>query len=173
MGHLGADPEIRRTQDGRPIANMRMATSKTWRHKETGERKESTDWHTIVCFSEPLCKIIEEYLKKGSKIHVVGELRTRKWQDKDGNDRYSTEVVLSNFDGKLTMCDTKGSRPQASSESDYGSTSTRSATQEDHDRPNQSEFSEADYQQAKSGGSAPSFARDDMGDEVPFAPEWR
>lgn len=105
VGNLGADPEIKRTQDGRPIANLSVATSDTWRDKATGERKEKTEWHRVVIFSEGLCKIAEQYLKKGSKVYLEGQLQTRKWQDKDGKDRYSTEVVLQNFNSTLTMLD--------------------------------------------------------------------
>lgn len=107
IGNLGADPEIRRTQDGRPIANLRIATSESWRDKSTGERKEKTEWHTVVIFSEPLCKVAEQYLRKGSKVYIEGGLQTRKWQDKDGKDRYSTEVVLQGFNCALTMLDGK------------------------------------------------------------------
>ena len=108
IGNLGADPEIRRTQDGRPIANLRVATSETWRDKATGERREKTEWHRVVIFNEGLCRIAEQYLKKGSKIYLEGSLQTRKWQDKDGQDRYSTEVVLQGFNSQLTMLDRAG-----------------------------------------------------------------
>ena len=103
IGNLGADPEIRRTQDGRPIANLRIATSESWRDKATGERKEKTEWHRVVIFSEGLCKIVEQYLKKGSKVYIEGQLQTRKYNDKDGVEKYSTEVVLQNFNSTLTM----------------------------------------------------------------------
>ena len=105
VGNLGADPEIRRTQDGRPIANLSVATSETWRDKNSGERKEKTEWHRVVIFNEGLCKIAEQYLKKGSKVYLEGALQTRKWQDKDGKDKYSTEVVLQGFNSTLTMLD--------------------------------------------------------------------
>jgi single-strand DNA-binding protein len=105
VGSLGADPEIRRTQDGRPIANMRIATSETWRDRNSGERKEKTEWHSVVCFSEGLCKVVEQYVKKGSKVYVEGALQTRKWQDQSGNDRYSTEVILQGFNSTLTLLD--------------------------------------------------------------------
>ncbi|MFN0263586.1 single-stranded DNA-binding protein [Tepidamorphus sp. 3E244] len=105
IGNLGRDPEIRRTQDGRPIANLRIATSETWRDKNSGERRERTEWHTVVIFSEGLCRIAEQYLRKGSKVYVEGQLQTRKWQDQSGQDRYSTEVVLQGFGGTLTMLD--------------------------------------------------------------------
>ncbi|ABE39983.1 single-strand binding protein [Rhodopseudomonas palustris BisB5] len=105
VGNLGADPEIKRTQDGRPIANLRIATSETWRDRASGERKEKTEWHRVVIFSEGLCKIAEQYLKKGSKIYLEGQLQTRKWTDQSGAERYSTEVVLQNFNSVLTMLD--------------------------------------------------------------------
>ena len=108
VGNLGADPEIRRTQDGRPIANLRLATSESWKDKSTGERREKTEWHRVVIFNENLCRIAEQYLKKGSKIYVEGALQTRKWQDQAEQDRYSTEVVLQNFRGELTLLDRAG-----------------------------------------------------------------
>ena len=108
IGNLGADPEIRRTQDGRPIANLRIATSETWKDKNSGERREKTEWHTVVCFNEGLCGVIEKYVKKGDKVYIEGQLQTRKWQDQQGTDRYSTEIVLQNFNGTLTMLTTAG-----------------------------------------------------------------
>src|SRR5262249_20978633 len=106
--NLGADPEIRRTQDGRPIANLRVATTETWRDKATGERRERTEWHRVVIFSEGLCRIAEQYLKKGSKVYLEGQLQTRKWTDQQGQERYATEVVLQTFKGVLTMLDGRG-----------------------------------------------------------------
>ena len=105
VGNLGKDPEIRRTQDGRPIANLRIATSETWKDRNTGERKERTEWHSVVIFNENLCKVVEQYVKKGAKLYIEGQLQTRKWQDQQGQDRYSTEVVLQGFNGTLTMLD--------------------------------------------------------------------
>ena len=105
VGNLGADPEIKRTQDGRPIANLRIATSETWRDKNSGERKEKTEWHRVVIFNEGLCRIAEQYLKKGAKVYIEGQLQTRKWTDQSGAERYSTEVVLQNFNSVLTMLD--------------------------------------------------------------------
>jgi single-strand DNA-binding protein len=105
VGNLGADPEIRRTQDGRPICNLRIATSESWRDKNTGERREKTEWHRVVIFSEPLCKVAEQYLRKGAKVYIEGALQTRQWQDQSGQERYSTEVVLQGFNGTMTMLD--------------------------------------------------------------------
>ena len=115
VGNVGKDPEIRRTQDGRPIANLSLATSESWRDKNTGEKKEKTEWHRVVVFSEPLCKVIEQYVKKGSKLYIEGALQTRKWTDKDGVEKYSTEVVLQGFNGSMTMLDGRqGAGPGAS-----------------------------------------------------------
>src|SRR5881409_2472956 len=108
IGNLGKDPEIRRTQDGRPIAHFNVATSENWRDKTTGERREKTEWHRVVIFNEGLCRIAEQYLKKGSKVYLEGQLQTRKWQDPQGQDRYSTEVVLQGFNSALTMLDKAG-----------------------------------------------------------------
>ncbi len=107
VGNLGADPEIKHTQDGRPIANLRVATTENWRDKQTGERREKTEWHRVVIFSEGLCRVVEQYLKKGSKVYIEGQLQTRKWQDQSGQDRYTTEVVLQNFGGTLVMLDSR------------------------------------------------------------------
>ncbi|TPW31317.1 single-stranded DNA-binding protein [Pararhizobium mangrovi] len=108
VGNLGADPEIRRTQDGRPIANLRIATSESWRDRNSGERRERTEWHRVVIFSEGLCKVAENYLKKGAKVYIEGQLQTRKWQDQSGQDKYSTEIVLQGFNATLTMLDGRG-----------------------------------------------------------------
>src|SRR4030088_1205769 len=108
IGNLGADPEIRRTQDGRPIANLRVATSESWRDKATGERKEKTEWHRVVIFNEGLCKIAEQYLKKGAKVYLEGALQTRKWTVQAGVENSSTEVVLQGFNSSLSMLDGRG-----------------------------------------------------------------
>jgi single-strand DNA-binding protein len=108
IGNLGKDPEIRRTQDGRPIANLRVATTESWRDKTSGERREKTEWHAVVIFNEGLCRVAEQYLKKGAKVYIEGALQTRKWQGQDGQDKYSTEVVLQGFNSVLTMLDSRG-----------------------------------------------------------------
>lgn len=127
VGNLGADPEIRRTNDGRPIVNMRIATSDSWRDKNTGERREKTEWHTVVIFNENLAKLAEQYLKKGAKVYCEGPIRTRKWQDNNGLDRYSTEIVLEAFRGQLELLErAEGSgyrQNQATSPDDYGTQS--------------------------------------------------
>jgi single-strand DNA-binding protein len=124
VGNLGADPEVRQTQDGRPIVNLRVATSDSWRDKGTGERREKTEWHRVVIFNEGLCRIAEQYLKKGSKVYLEGSLQTRKWQDQSGQDRYSTEVVLQGFNSALTMLDARGGggEERRSSGGDFGRT---------------------------------------------------
>ena len=149
IGNLGADPEIRRTQDGRPIANLRVATSESWRDKATGERKEKTEWHRVVIFNEGLCRIAEQYLKKGSKVYLEGALQTRKWTDKDGHERYSTEVVLQGFNSQLTMLDTRGSGGASADSDDFGSSGPSAAR-------------ERKPALAGAGKSA------DMDDEIPF-----
>jgi single-strand DNA-binding protein len=164
VGNVGKDPEIRRTQDGRPIANLSIATSETWRDKATGERKEKTEWHRVVVFSEPLCKIIEQYVKKGAKLYLEGALQTRKWTDQSGAEKYSTEVVIQGFNGTLTMLDGAGggrgasagmqeSGPDYASDGGFGSSST-SGTGETR-------------RVAKSGGSKGSFDKA-IDDEIPF-----
>lgn len=105
IGNLGRDPEIRTTQSGSKIANLRIACTEKWKDKNTGERKEKTEWISIAIFSDGLCRVAEQYLKKGSKVYVSGKMQTRKWQDQSGQDRYSTEVVLQGFDAKLVMLD--------------------------------------------------------------------
>ncbi len=105
IGNLGADPEIRSFQNGGKVANLRIATSETWKDRNTGERQERTEWHNVAIFSEGLVSVVERFLKKGSKVYIEGKLQTRKWQDQNGQDRYTTEVVLRGFDGTLTMLD--------------------------------------------------------------------
>ena len=105
VGNVGKDPEIRRTQDGRPIANLSLATSESWRDKNSGERKEKTEWHRVVVFNEGLCKVVEQYVKKGSKLYVEGALQTRKWTDQAGVEKYSTEIVRQGFNSVLTRLD--------------------------------------------------------------------
>jgi single-strand DNA-binding protein len=121
LGNVGKDPEIRTTQGGQPIANLSIATSETWRDKNSGERKEKTEWHRVVIFNEKLAEVAQKYVRKGTKLYVEGQLTTRKWTDQSGNERYSTEVVLPRFGGALTLLGEKGesgndqptSRPQA------------------------------------------------------------
>ena len=108
VGNLGRDPEIRSTQDGTRVANLSLATSESWRDKNSGERKERTEWHRVVIFNERLVEVAEKYLRKGSKIYIEGQLQTRKWTDQSGQEKYTTEVVLQRFRGELTMLDSRG-----------------------------------------------------------------
>ena len=108
VGNLGADPEVKKMSSGDPVVNLRIATSESWRDKTSGERKEKTEWHKVVIFNENLAKTAEKYLRKGSKVYLEGQLQTRKWQNKDGQDQYTTEVVLQRFRGELVMLDSRG-----------------------------------------------------------------
>ena len=143
IGNLGADPDIRQTQDGRQIVNLSIATTESWRDKNSGEKRERVDWHRVVIFSEGLCKVAESYLRKGSKVFVEGQIQTRKWQDQQGNDKYTTEIILQGFRGTLTMLGGNEGSPRDDSPST----------------------------QANSGHAG--AVVDSMDDEIPFAPEWR
>lgn len=122
VGNLGADPEIRNLQDGRPVCNLRIATSENWRDKSSGERREKTEWHSVVIFNEGLCRVAEQYLKKGAKVYIEGQLQTRKWQDSNGQDRYTTEIVVQNYRGELAMLDSRsGGGMNDSASGDYDS----------------------------------------------------
>ncbi|AJY44689.1 single-stranded DNA-binding protein [Martelella endophytica] len=127
IGHLGRDPDIRTTQDGRKIASLSLATSESWRDRNSGERKERTEWHRIVIFSEPLAKVAEQFLKKGAKVYIEGQLQTRKYQGNDGQDRYTTEVVLNGFNATLQMLDGNGGNrpPPADDPGSYGRDTSR------------------------------------------------
>ncbi|MGH1459622.1 MAG: single-stranded DNA-binding protein [Paracoccaceae bacterium] len=156
IGNLGRDPEVRTFSNGGKVCNLRIATSETWKDKNTGERKERTEWHSVAIFQEGLVRIAEQYLRKGSKVYIEGKLQTRKWQDQSGADRYSTEVVLQGFDGVLTMLDGRGEggggqgggNYGGSSGGDYGGGSSSSSS------------GGGDF-----GGGAPSR---DIDDEIPF-----
>jgi len=120
IGNLGRDPEVRTFQNGGKVCNLRIATSETWKDKDSGERRERTEWHSVAIFSEPLARVAEQYLKKGSKVYIEGQLETRKWQDQSGNDRYSTEVVLRPFTSTLTMLDGQGGGRQSGGTQNQG-----------------------------------------------------
>ena len=159
VGNLGKDPEIRRTQDGRPIANLSIATSETWRDKATGERKEKTEWHRVVIFNEGLCKVAEQYLKKGAKVYIEGQLQTRKWTDQAGVEKYSTEVVLQGFNSTLTMLEGRsggggGSFAGEDSGGDFGSPGPSSAPRR--------------AVAAGGGGGGGGGRNGDMDDDIPF-----
>ena len=118
VGNLGKDPETRRLGSGDPVVNLRIATSESWKDRNSGERKEKTEWHSVVIFNENLCRVAEQYLRKGSKVYVEGQLQTRKWQDQQGQDKYTTEIVVNKFRGELTLLDGRNER---SGGGDYGS----------------------------------------------------
>src|SRR3982751_5488971 len=141
VGNLGKDPEVRRMTSGDPVVNLSIATSESWRDKASGEKKEKTEWHRVVIFNKNLAEVAEKYLRKGSKVYVEGQLQTRKWTDKDGAEKYSTEVVLQNFRGELTMLDGRGGGGEGGGCGGGG----------------------------RGAGEAPaSFQRDEMDDEIPF-----
>jgi single-strand DNA-binding protein len=141
VGNLGKDPEVRRMTSGEPVVNLSVATSETWRDKASGERKEKTEWHRVVIFNENLAKVAEQYLKKGAKVYLEGTLQTRKWQDKDGQDKYSTEVVLNRFNGTMVMLDGRSGGGGGGGEVGYGGGAREQPA---------------------------SFQRDEMDDEIPF-----
>ena len=150
IGNLGADPEIRTFSNGEKVANLRIATSETWKDKASGERKERTEWHSVAIFNEHIAKVAEQYLRKGSKVYIEGQLETRKWQDQSGADKYTTEVVLRAFGGALTLLDGK-----SESGSDGG-----------YDTPRQ------DAPPARSGAPAGGYGGGfDDSDLMPFAPQ--
>jgi single-strand DNA-binding protein len=145
VGNLGKDPEVRRMTSGEPMVNLSIATSESWRDKASGERKEKTEWHRVVIFNEHLAKVAEQYLRKGAKVYIEGQLATRKWTDKDGAEKYTTEVVLSRFRGELQMLDSRGEGGGGKSSGGFGEGSRGS-----------------------SGGEPANFDRGEMDDEIPF-----
>ncbi|WP_038035665.1 single-stranded DNA-binding protein [Thermopetrobacter sp. TC1] len=160
IGNLGADPEVRHTQDGRPVVNLRIATTESWRDRTTGEKRERTEWHRVVIFNEGLARVAEQYLRKGSKVYIEGQLQTRKWTDQNGIERYTTEVVLQGFNCALTMLD---SRAAASAPGMAAGMAAPAAAQG---------FSEpmapgVDDRAQPQAAESPSFARD-LDDDVPF-----
>lgn len=161
VGNLGRDPEVRRLNSGEPVASLRIATSESWRDKASGERRERTEWHNVVIFNENLARIAEQYLRKGSKVYVEGQLQTRKYQDKDGQERYTTEVVLQRFRGELTILDSRGGDDAGpgSSGGGYGSGSFGGA---EPSRP-----SVSDRSSGGQGGGQPSYSND-LDDDIPF-----
>ena len=150
IGNLGRDPEVRHTNDGRPIVNLSVATSESWRDKSSGERKEKTEWHRVVIFDEKVCEVAQKYLNKGSTVYLEGSLQTRKWTDQQGVEKYSTEVVLQRFSGKLTMLGSRG----GGGGGDYGGGGGGSSSDD---------FGGG---QGGGGGGAPSGG--DLDDEIPF-----
>jgi single-strand DNA-binding protein len=142
VGNLGKDPEVRRMQSGEPVVNLSIATSESWRDKASGERKEKTEWHRVVIFNENIAKVAEQYLRKGAKVYIEGQLTTRKWTDKDGAEKYSTEIVINRFRGELTMLDTRGE----------GGGGARAVSDNS----------------SSGGGGSRNFDRSELDDEIPF-----
>lgn len=158
VGNLGADPEVRRLNSGDPVVNLRIATSESWRDKNSGERREKTEWHQVVIFNDNLAKVAENYLKKGAKVYLEGQLQTRQWEDQSGQKRYSTEIVLQKYRGELQMLDSRGQGGQDSAGGNYdrGAVSNQGG----------GNFGQSDPMKS-GGGSGGNFA-DDMDDEIPF-----
>lgn len=154
VGNLGADPEIRRLNSGDPVVNMRIATSETWRDRQSGERRERTEWHNVVIFNDNLAKVAEQYLKKGAKVYIEGQLQTRKWTDQNGQERYTTEVVLQKFRGELQMLDTRGQG--GDSQVGYGGGSGNRSSDFGQSGP------------ADSGGGGGGGYSQNLDDEIPF-----
>ena len=152
VGNLGRDPEVRTFQNGGKVCNLRIATSENWKDRNTGERREKTEWHSVAIFSEPLARIAEQYLKKGSKVYIEGQLETRKWQDQSGQDRYSTEVVLRPYKGELTLLDGRGEGGGGGGGDDDGGYGGSDGGYEDRG--------------GNRGGRSP--ATQDLDDEIPF-----
>jgi single-strand DNA-binding protein len=160
IGNLGRDPESRSFSNGGKVCNLRIATSESWKDKQSGERKERTEWHSVAIFSEGLANVAERYLRKGSKVYIEGQLRTRKWQDQSGNDRYSTEVVIDGFNGSMTMLD---GRDGGSGGGGGGASGGAGAWGDDQSDGGQGGG-------GQSSGSAPAGGAfdDDLDDDVPF-----
>jgi single-strand DNA-binding protein len=156
VGNIGRDPEIRSTQDGTRIANLSLATSETWRDRASGERKEKTEWHRVAVFNDRLVEVIEKYVKKGAKLYIEGQLQTRKWTDKEGQERYTTEIVLGRFNGQLTMLDGRS----GGAEGGFGGGA------DDDMAPAPRASSGGGMSRGGGGGRAP--ATQDLDDEIPF-----
>lgn len=163
VGNLGADPEIRRLNSGDPVVNLRIATSESWRDKNTGERREKTEWHQVVIFNDNLAKVAENYLKKGAKVYLEGQLQTRQWEDQSGQKRYTTEIVLQKYRGEMQMLDSRGQGGQdhAGGGQNFGGGQDRGAV------ANQGGGGGNFGQSSPMQGGGGNFA-DDMDDEIPF-----
>ena len=159
IGNLGRDPEVRTFQNGGKVCNLRIATSETWKDRNTGERKERTEWHSVAIFSEPLARVAEQYLRKGSKVYLEGQLETRKWQDQSGQDRYSTEVVLRPYTSTLTMLDGRGEGGGGGGQGGgYGGGGGYDSGPQD----------DRGYGGGSGGGSSQPGPSRDLDDEIPF-----
>ncbi len=159
VGNLGADPEVRRLNSGDAVVNLRIATSESWRDKQSGERREKTEWHRVVIFNEHLGKVAEQYLRKGSKIYIEGQLQTRKWEDQGGQERYTTEIVLQRYRGELQMLDTR---------SGGGETEDRSGSGSDFGSSGPMEKAGSGAGSSGGGGAGGGSLKDEIDDEIPF-----
>ncbi|MCA0847646.1 single-stranded DNA-binding protein [Salipiger thiooxidans] len=172
VGNLGADPEVRTFQNGGKVCNLRIATSENWKDRNTGERRERTEWHSVAIFSEPLARIAEQYLRKGSKVYIEGQLETRKWQDQSGQDRYSTEIVLRPYRGELTLLDGRqggggGGDFGGGSGGGYGGGSGGGGYGGGRDDFGGGSGGRDDYGSGSGGGGGRAPSRD-LDDEIPF-----
>ena len=165
VGNLGQDPDVKRLPSGDPVVNLRIATSESWRDKNSGERKEKTEWHNVVIFNDQLAKVAEQYLKKGMKVYVEGQLQTRKWQDQTGNDKYTTEVVLQKFRGELQMLDARG-QGEGGQVGGYSGAGGGAARGSDFGQSGPGESFSRGGGGAKSGGGGGSSR--ELDDEIPF-----
>lgn len=157
VGNLGRDPEVRRLNNGEPVVNLRIATGESWKDKATGERKEKTEWHSVVIFNENLARVAEQYLKKGSKVYIQGQLQTRKWQDQQGVEKYTTEVVLQKFRGELTILSTPGD----------GGGDRGGGNGDDYQRQRDGGEGRG-FGQRQSGGTGGGSRYNDLDDDIPF-----
>lgn len=159
VGNLGRDPEVRRLNNGEPVVNLRIATGESWKDKATGERKEKTEWHSVVIFNENLARVAEQYLKKGSKVYIEGQLQTRKWQDQQGQEKYTTEIVLQRFRGELTILDSRNGGDEGGGDRGGGG----------GDYQRQRDGGEGrGFGQRQSGGTTGGSRYNDLDDDIPF-----
>ncbi len=167
VGNLGKDPEVRRLNSGEPVVSLRIATSENWRDKQSGERKEKTEWHQVVIFNENLAKVAEQYLKKGSKVYIEGQLQTRKWQDQSGVEKYTTEIVLQRYRGELTLLDSRGQGGSDEYGEGGGSMEDRSSGGASFGRSSPMGGGNAPRQPAMAGGGGRSTSTH-LDDDIPF-----
>ncbi|WP_370674886.1 single-stranded DNA-binding protein [Pleomorphomonas sp. PLEO] len=165
IGNLGRDPEVRRMGSGDAVVNLRIATSENWRDRQSGERKERTEWHSVVIFNENLAKVAEQYLKKGSKVYIEGQLQTRKWTDQSGQERYSTEVVLQRFRGELTILDSRGGEGGGRGEGDFGDAGSDYGSSGPMER---APAKSSGGGRPQGGGAPASNFSSDLDDDIPF-----
>jgi len=162
VGNLGADPEVRHMQDNRPVVNLSVATTDSWKDKASGERREKTEWHRVVIFNEGLCRVAEQYLRKGSKVYLEGSLQTRKWQDNQGQDKYTTEIVLQGFGSNLTMLDSRSGGQGNHQSNDFAAGGTS------QNEPQWGQMPDNGGNDFGKGGKSPNSFEKELDDEIPF-----